>query len=226
MESPPDSRSSPDVELLPTRPSLLARLRNQDDSAAWHRSWEEFYQLYHPVIYRHALKSGLRETEAEDVVQEIVVGVARKLPQFRYDPECCSFKTWLFRITRNKIVDQLRKRARQPHDQLPATSDTGTPADELVELTDDKTPGPDEELERLWKANLHRAAIEHVKQRVKPMTMRLYLYHVVDDHTVAETVAHFRAAAVTDAAVHQAKHRIQRMIDEALPRLRDGQLLA
>src|SRR5688572_24643602 len=99
-------------ELLPTRPSLLAKLRNHEDSGSWHRGWEEFYLLYHPVIYRHALNYGFNQTEAEDVVQEIVVGLARNIPKFRYDPEQCSFKTWLFQVVRNKIGDHLRKRGR------------------------------------------------------------------------------------------------------------------
>ncbi|MCI0542044.1 MAG: RNA polymerase sigma factor [Verrucomicrobiales bacterium] len=227
MEPTSQPEPAASEELLPTRPSLLARLRNPDDSRVWHRGWEEFYALYHPVIYRHAVRSGLPDQDAEEVVQEIVIGVARNIPQFQYDPGKSSFKTWLFRVARNKIVDHLRKRARHargPVVSVPAVDDEkGVEA--LAEVADDKMLAPDQEWELAWETNLRRAALDHVGRRVKPMTMRLYLYHIVEGHDVAETVAHFRHSQVPPDTVHLAKHRVQKMVDEALALLREGKTL-
>ncbi len=225
MESTPLPVELPPDELLPTRPSLLARLRNKDDSKAWQQGWEEFYLRYHPVIYRHALKHGLQEADAEDVVQEIVIGLARSLPQFQYDPTVCSFKTWLFRVVRNKIVDHVRKSGRQRRGPVAGPEAEHDP-EALAEVADDSVLTPDKEWDLMWEANLRRVALEHVKNRVKPMTMRLYLHHVVDGHSVEATVSCFGDSLVTPDAVHLAKHRVQKMVDETLDRLREGKTLA
>ena len=70
---------------IATRASLLQRLKDCDDQA----SWQEFYDLYRDLISSFALKAGLTLSEAEEVVQETVIGVARKLPDFSYDPRKC-----------------------------------------------------------------------------------------------------------------------------------------
>jgi RNA polymerase sigma factor (sigma-70 family) len=225
MESLSNTAKPPGEELLPTRPSLLARLRNHDDSKAWHPGWEEFYLLYHPVIYRHALRHGLIESEADDVVQEIFIGLVRNLPKFQYDPARSSFKTWLFRVARNKLADHFRKRERQR--RITVEGFQGEQASEaLAEVADEKVLAPDQEWDLMWEANLRRAALEQVKNRVKPMTMRLYLHHVVDGNTVEATVRFFGDSQVSPEAVHLAKHRVQKMVDETLARLREGKMLA
>src|SRR5438876_12354110 len=93
-------------ELIPTRDSLLSRLKDQRDDD----SWRDFFNTYWKLVYGVALKAGLSEQEAQDVVQETVITVARRIPEFNYDPAVCSFKTWLLNLTRWRIVDHLRKR--------------------------------------------------------------------------------------------------------------------
>jgi len=81
---------------LETRPSLLNRLKASDDS----QSWCEFYRVYGGLIRFFAEKAGLTADEAEGVVQETAIGVARRLPNFTYDPKVCRFKTWLLNLVR------------------------------------------------------------------------------------------------------------------------------
>ena len=76
-------------EFIPTRGSLLSRLKDWDDQD----SWRDFFNTYWKLIYGVALKSGLTETEAQEVVQETVISVAKAIPQFKYDAAVCSFKT-------------------------------------------------------------------------------------------------------------------------------------
>ena len=107
---------------MPTRRSLISRLRNWDDQA----SWQEFFDTYWKLIYAVALKSGLSDSEAEEVVQETVISIAKKMPSFEYDPAKCSFKSWLKHVTRLRIIDQFRKR--RPDQQQPtgfSGTDTG-----------------------------------------------------------------------------------------------------
>jgi len=84
---------------IPTRASLLKRLKNWEDQ----ESWREFFALYGRLIFGVAIKAGLTKAEAQDVVQDTAVVVARKLPGFAYDPAIGSFKSWLLLITRRRI---------------------------------------------------------------------------------------------------------------------------
>src|SRR5437867_12715664 len=91
---------------LPTRHSLLLRLKNWEDQG----SWQDFFNTYWKFIYGVALKGGLTDAEAQDVVQETVVTVAKKIGDFRVDAKRGSFKAWLVHTTRWRIADQFRKR--------------------------------------------------------------------------------------------------------------------
>ena len=104
VKSGPRGAAIPD-DSLPTRASLLNRLRDAGDDA----SWRIFFDTYWRLLYNVARKSGLTDEDAQDVVQETVIAVARKMPEFRYDPAKGSFKLWLLLITRRRIQDHLRK---------------------------------------------------------------------------------------------------------------------
>jgi hypothetical protein len=69
------------MNLIPTRESLLSRLRDWADD----ESWSEFFHTYWRMLYEVALRAGLREDEAQEVVQETVIAVAKKMPGFHYD---------------------------------------------------------------------------------------------------------------------------------------------
>ena len=96
---------------LATRQSLLSRLKAWDD----HESWRDFFDTYWRLIYGLAVKSGLTNTEAEDVVQETLLAVAKEMPDFKYDPARGSFKGWLLEITRRRIANQVRRRMKHRH---------------------------------------------------------------------------------------------------------------
>src|SRR5215208_7042246 len=93
---------------IATRPSFVGRLKSPEDNA----TWQEFFDRYWKLIYEVALRSGLTQSEAQDVVQETVISVARKIGSFEYNPVQGSFKGWLLKITRRRIVDEFRKRSR------------------------------------------------------------------------------------------------------------------
>lgn len=121
-------------DLIQTRWSLIQRLKNLDDQ----ESWREFFESYWRLIYSLASKSGLTHAEAEEVVQETVLSVCRKIGEFRADPAAGSFKSWLLTLTRWRIGDQFRKRGaieRLHHHKSaapPATAEPTTATEERV----------------------------------------------------------------------------------------------
>src|ERR1051326_2383015 len=108
---------------IETRETLLQRLKGIDD----HASWKDFFDSYWRLIYGVAVKAGLSEDEAQDVVQDTVVTVAKNIPQFRYDPTKCAFKTWLLNLTRWRIVDQLRRRKSRLSEPAVINADDSSP---------------------------------------------------------------------------------------------------
>src|ERR1051325_601794 len=97
----------PRHESIPTRASLLERLKDLDDQA----SWNDFYEIYHDLIFSVARRAGLNEMEAAEVVQDTLISVAKKMPGFTYDPSKDSFKGWLLTVARWRIGNQFGNRA-------------------------------------------------------------------------------------------------------------------
>ena len=81
--------------LIPTRRSLLSRLKNWEDQ----ESWNDFSRIYRQLVYGVARQAGLNDAEADDVVQETFLAVAKKIREFKYDPAIGSFKSWLLHTT-------------------------------------------------------------------------------------------------------------------------------
>src|SRR5580693_7840627 len=111
MKSVPSEKAG-DV-FAATRHSLVERLVNWEDQ----RNWQDFFETYWRLIYGVARKSGLSDAEAQDVVQETVITVAKNIS--KYERSAGSFKSWLLHTTRWRIADQFRKRA-------PATAQSPT----------------------------------------------------------------------------------------------------
>lgn len=93
-------------EMTSTRASLIDRLKDWQDES----SWRDFFNIYWKLIYGVARKAGLTDAEAQDVVQETLVSVAKHMPAFKYDPSIGSFRAWLLNMTRWRIINQFRKR--------------------------------------------------------------------------------------------------------------------
>ena len=150
--------AEPTHDSIATRETLLNRLKDSDD----HSSWQEFYDAYRNLIYEFALKAGLSESEAEEVVQETVIGVARKLPEFTYDPARCSFKTWLLNLTTWRIKDRFRRR-------VPAErAIIKHPDEEARTATVERVPDPaGERWEAVWEEDWRKSVLRAALQRIK-----------------------------------------------------------
>src|SRR5262249_39182590 len=111
-----------------TRTSLLIRIRDRSDVEAW----RNFQELYAPLLYRYAGTRGLSREDAEDVRDECMAVVARKIADFEYDKAKGGFKNWLYRIASGKVIDLLRRRHEKQADsgQMAALPDPAPTPDE------------------------------------------------------------------------------------------------
>lgn len=192
-------------DLIPTRQSLLSRLKDWEDDDSWRR----FFDTYWRLIYSFSVKRGLAHAEAEEVVQETVLAVARNIGKFNYQPEVCTFKTWLLQITRSKIANQYAKRARQP----PLIEFDLDPSDGTSFLNRLPDARQEEQAERAWdeewQKNLMEAAIARVKQRVSIEQYQMFDLFVLKQWPARDVA---RMLGVTLAHVYVAKHRVSKLI--------------
>src|SRR5215472_14305125 len=154
--------------LLATRRSLVERLANWDDQ----RRWQQFFDTYWKLIYSAASKAGLTDAEAQEVVQETIITVAKNIGKLRYDPAIGSFKGWLLDITRWRIADQFRKRLPEApqHRRVDDTRVTGT----MDRFAGADSKALDELWEREWKENLLEGAIARLKKKVDPKQFQIF----------------------------------------------------
>ena len=196
--------------LLATRRSLVDRLADWGDQLRW----QEFFDTYSRLIYSAARQSGLTDTEAQEVVQETVITVAKNIEKLKYDPAIGSFKGWLLQITRWRIADQFRKRepgnAKRPHavdDRLTSTIER-VPDSRIVDL--------DALWETEWKENLFEAAVVRVKKRVEPKQFQIFDCYVRKEWP-AQKVA--ERLGVNVGQVYLARHRVSALLKKEVKAL-------
>jgi RNA polymerase sigma factor (sigma-70 family) len=202
--------AQPTDELIPTRATLIQRLKNWQDQS----SWEDFFETYWKLIYGVAIKGGLNDAEAQDVVQETMISVAKHMPRFKYDPAIGSFKSWLLNMTRWRITDQFRKRGRLiAHDSsIDDTARTRT----VDQMIDPASQDLDALWDAEWEKNLLAAAITRVKRRLDPQKYQIFDFYVNKEwapEKVAETFG------ISIDQVYLAKHRTTELIKEEVKRL-------
>jgi RNA polymerase sigma-70 factor (ECF subfamily) len=180
--------------------SLLSRLKDWRDDA----SWREFYNTYWKLVHGVAIKSGLTPQEAEEVVQETLITVARRIPEFRYDPAVCSFKTWLLNLTRWRIVDQIRKRRVHTAPSSNPRHDTRRTAT-IEQAADPATQNLDVVWDAEWEQQLLDAAIQRVKQKVNPEHYQIFHLSVFKEWPVQKIARELDTSA---AQVYLARHRV------------------
>jgi RNA polymerase sigma factor (sigma-70 family) len=199
--------------LLATRRSLVDRLGNWDDQSRW----QEFFETYWKLIYSVARKAGLSDAEAQDVVQETVITVAKKIDKLRYDPAIGSFKGWLLNIARWRIADQFRKRGPLPHQSNRSADDSRTVT--IERIADSNAANLDELWEHEWQENLLAAAMTRLKKKVAPRHFQIFDCSVRKEWPAQKIAATFGISA---GQVYLVRHRVAALLKKEIKALEKG----
>jgi RNA polymerase sigma-70 factor (ECF subfamily) len=194
-------------DALLTRASLLARLADPGDRAAW----QQFVELYGRLVYAFARKRGLQDADAADLTQEVFLGLADAAGRWRYDARLGSFRGWLYGITRKKIARFLERRNGQ------AQGSGDTDANRRFAEKPGREPGLEESWEREYQEQLFRLAAEEVAAAVAPKTWRAFWGTAVEGRPAAEVGAELGLSA---GAVYVARSRVLARLTERVQELR------
>lgn len=209
-----DSDPSAHGHSVQTRPSLLFRLRDWQDAA----SWEEFYRLYRKLVFSLALRSGLTRTEAEDVTQDVFKRVAETIHEFESDPARGSFRGWLMNLTRWRVADQFRRRARQEAALVPRHDDsTADGTSELNRVPDPNTLAPDAGWDDEWQRHVLDAALARLARRVDAKHFQAFDLFTRQGWSVLRVA---RELGLNPAAIYVIKHRLTKQLTAEVAALR------
>ncbi|MFT5523328.1 MAG: RNA polymerase sigma-70 factor (ECF subfamily) [Pirellulaceae bacterium] len=98
------------VIFMETSFSLLERIREEGSEAAWRR----LADLYTPLIRNWLRQRGVTDTDADDLSQDVLMVIARKLPDFEHNQNTGAFRSWLKNITINCLRDFWKKQKIRP----------------------------------------------------------------------------------------------------------------
>lgn len=176
-----------------TRYSLIGKLRDSQDAEAW----AEFAAIYQPLILRIARARGLQHADATDVTQEVLTRVAGAVERFDQDKPGATFRGWLYRITRNVVIDFLRHRDR--HSMVQGQTE--------VHCAIDQEPTQEEsaEFQREFQRQIFWLAARQVRTQVQPTTWQAFWQTEVEGQAVAAVA---ESLGISSGAVYVARSRV------------------
>lgn len=214
----------PPIDSIPTRHTLLNRLKDWGDQT----SWQEFFDTYWQLIYNVAVKAGLSDAEAQEAVQETIISVARKIGAFKADPAHGSFSAWLMQLTRWRIADQWRKRQSGIAPDLAGVglrrsepgSDDSSSTGPIERVPDPASMTLDSAWQEEWERHLMSVALERVKRQVSPRQFQMFDLQVRQNLSAQETARTLQASV---ASVYMAKHRVARLVKKEVRKLESAE---
>jgi RNA polymerase sigma-70 factor (ECF subfamily) len=186
-----------------TKKTLLLRVRDPEDRTAWF----EFFEIYAPMIASYARAHGLSGADADEVRDQCLEVLVRRMPGCEYRRSQGGFKGWLFRIAKGKIVDFLRR----PSARRAETEELGR--------VEDQEPTPDELWEKHWRDEHLRYCLEEVRAKEPKRSFEAFELLLAEDLSVSEVCARL---GMSPDQVYKAKSRVLKRVREILERLGTG----
>jgi RNA polymerase sigma factor (sigma-70 family) len=183
-----------------THPSLLERLRDFGDHAAW----REFDARYRELILRYCHRCGMQSADAEDIRQVAVLELARGLDRFVYRPELGRFRDYLGTIVRNLIRHHFTRRQRAAERPLSDAADVSAES-EREALWDEE-----------WTLHHYRTAMQRVRESFHPRSVEIF-DAMLAGRSVDELMRQFETTRDVVYKIKQrVRERLTRLITEQL----------
>jgi RNA polymerase sigma factor (sigma-70 family) len=186
-----------------TRPSLLVRIKDLADQEAW----EQFVEVYAPLVYGFARKRGLQEADASDLTQEVLRAVAVATHRLEYDPGRGSFRAWLYTVTCNKFHDFIQARNRQ----CQGSGDTAVQA-----VLSQHAGREEDQWEEEYQERLFALAGERVRGEFESATWQAFWQVAVEGRSASQAAM---SLGMSVGAVYIAKSRVLARLREAVQTL-------
>src|SRR5262245_52076175 len=178
-----------------TRYSLLLRLQDPQNHAAW----AEFVEIYQPLVYGLARRRGFQDADAQNVCQEVFQVVAKAAHEWAPDRYQGSFRGWLFGVARNLIANAFRQQQRQTR---------GTGDSDVKQLLENQAAGEDEFVqltEAEYRRSLFHVAARSVENEFSASTWQAFWQTAVKSREVSDVAAELR---ISPGAVYIARSRV------------------
>ena len=189
-----------------TRASLLVQLRDISN----HSAWQEFMQLYGPVVYGFARKRGLQDADAADLMQDVMRSVSTAIGRLEYDRSQGTFRGWLFTITRNKVFNFLSARRIRPQ----GSGDTAT--NRMLDTHPEANDGA-ETWEIEYQRRVAALAMARIKSEFQDNTWQAFVLTAVEGQPAPDVA---RQLGLSPGAVYVAKSRVLARLKEEVEALR------
>lgn len=182
------------MNLPDTRPSLLLRVRDANDADAW----DEFGQIYRPVIVRLAKIKGMQDADADDLAQHVLFAVSRAVDRWQPDASRGRFRTWLRTVTNNAILNALTR-------GVPDRAAADEVIDQFLQQHPDRS-GPDSDLLRTeYRREIFQQAAAKIRSEFSDETWNSFWLTAVDGIEVDDVA---RQLHRTRGSVYASRSRV------------------
>ncbi|QDT60570.1 RNA polymerase sigma factor CnrH [Stieleria bergensis] len=185
-----------------TRASLVLRLRDRDD----HGAWGDFVDSYGPMLYRFIRSRGLQDSDASDLVQDVMRSVGMAIGRLDYAKEKGGFRAWLFTITRNKLSTYFEKRKR-----------IGPTANDTAQFEMLGQIAGNDELQQQWELEHQRQliaqAMADLKPTIEPKTWSAFELTAIEGMSAEEAG---KQTGMSKGAVYVARSRVTAKLRNAI----------
>jgi RNA polymerase sigma-70 factor (ECF subfamily) len=193
-----------------TRRSLLLRIRDRDDA----RAWEEFVEIYEPLLYRLIRAKGIQHADAQELTQDALLAVVSAIERWDPDRDRGTFRGWLFCIARNMTINFLARR--RPDQQ----GGGGTDFRRALEQHPDPATELTSAFEREYRRELFDWASRQVRGEFHESTWQVFWRTAVEGEPIPQAA---ESLGLSLGAVYMARTRVMARIKARVKEVESAQ---
>ncbi|MCA9061850.1 MAG: sigma-70 family RNA polymerase sigma factor [Planctomycetaceae bacterium] len=175
-----------------TRQSLILRLANDRDETAWRAFMEHYESFLTSLVSRQ----GVPQRHVPDVVQLVLMAIARSVSRWNPDGRPASFRRWLTTVSRNIVIRFMQNERKQVGGQGGSAL--------LESLMAIESP-PDEDQLRQYETEMIIWAAEQVRDEFLESSWLAFWQTFIEHRSVEEVAG---SLGVSAGAVYMSRSRI------------------